>query len=373
MSNLDILPSNVFNANKTDYENPKPFFNQAEGLFDTIHKAHSDIWKLYKTLKNLDWDENDFVYTSCNHQFKTCPPSVYNRMIKTLAWQWETDSVAARVLASVISNIGMASDIYAAYCRIVDNENTHAASYSEIVRNSFDDPAQALADILAVKESLSRLETVGAAFSKAKITSLNYALDPTTYNQETYNDIFMFFVALYCVERIQFMGSFAITFGICQSTGLFQPIGACVAKIAQDEFEIHVKTQMATLKHAMATPEGRVAYEQCKPRIVAMINEIVASEIAWNQFTFDDEEELVGLDKKGVDNWIYFNASDAAHFFNVKEDMTFPILYNNPLKFMEHWLEISSIQRSPQEENKGDYKVNVVQNTDEGTMFDDDF
>lgn len=372
MANIEV-PSDVFNAKKTDYASIKPFFNEEAGLFDTIHKPHSDLWTLYKTLKNLDWDENDFVFTSCNHQFKTCPAPIYRRMIKTLAWQWETDSIAARILPAVIANIDPASDLFAGYCRIIDNENVHSATYSEIVRNSFDDPNEALKEILEVKESLSRLSVVGNVFSTAKRTALRYALDRGRYTQQTYNDIFMFFVALYCVERIQFMGSFAITFGICQSTGLFQPIGAAVQKIAQDEWEIHVQYQMGVLKHALKTKEGQIAYQQCRPTIIKMLNEIVSSEVSWNDYTFADDGELVGLDQKSVDSWIYFNATDAANFLSVADDVDYPVIKNNPLRFMENWLNISSIQRSPQEENKGDYKVNVMLDTSAGVVFEDDF
>ncbi|MFO5520899.1 hypothetical protein ACLBP3_30280, partial [Klebsiella pneumoniae] len=48
----------------------------------------------------------------------------------------------------------------------------------------------------------------------------------------------MFFIALYFLERIQFMASFAVTFAIGR-TGAFQQIAAAVKKIAQDEFEVN--------------------------------------------------------------------------------------------------------------------------------------
>lgn len=366
-----IIPSNIFNEGKTDYEEVKPIFNQQAGLFDSINKVYPKIWKLYKTLKNLDWDENDFDYSICNAQFKSCDKTVYERMIRTLAWQWETDSVASRIIGTVLNCIEPSSEIAAGYARIVDNEVTHALTYSEIVRNSFDDPEAALAEILAVRESLQRLNVVADIFSKAKVSALSYALDPTVYDQELYNDIFMFFIALYCMERIQFMASFAITFSICQTTGLFQPIGAAVQKIAQDEYEIHVHYGMEVLKEMMATPEGKVAYEQCRHRISNVVNEIVASEISWNNFTFDDDDEIVGVTRDMIDNWIYFSSTDAANFLGVVDLATFPMVDDNPLKFMDKWLKISNIQRSPQEENKGDYKVNVVRDDDEDVIFDD--
>ena len=38
---MPIVPSNVFNINKTDYKDVKPIFNQQSGLFDTVNKKAS--------------------------------------------------------------------------------------------------------------------------------------------------------------------------------------------------------------------------------------------------------------------------------------------------------------------------------------------
>src|SRR5699024_2949419 len=85
----ESLPTKVFNTEKTDYDFPEIILGQDVGLFDTINKFYPEIWKLYKTLKNQDWDENEFDYAPCNVQFKTCDKHTYDMMIKTLAWRWE--------------------------------------------------------------------------------------------------------------------------------------------------------------------------------------------------------------------------------------------------------------------------------------------
>src|SRR5690625_7422729 len=74
-----------------------------------------------------------------------------------------------------------------------------------------------------------RLERVVKAFDEAFTASHQYALGQIPNNQETYNKVFMMVVALYCMERIQFLASFAVTFAICD-TGMFQPIGKAVQK-----------------------------------------------------------------------------------------------------------------------------------------------
>ena len=161
------IDKNVFNTEKTDYEKPKLFLGQEPGLFDTVNKHYPDIWKKYKSMKSLDWDENEFDYSSCNVEFKTCSKSVYDMMIKTLAWQWEADSVASKSIAPVMASFVTSSELWAAMQRISDNEVLHSATYSEIVRNSFDDPSVILDEVLKVEEAMERMTNVSGVFSHA--------------------------------------------------------------------------------------------------------------------------------------------------------------------------------------------------------------
>ena len=56
-------------------------------------------------MKSLDWDENEVDYSQCNSDFKTAQRGVSDMMIRTLAWQWEADSVASRSYCSSSSAI----------------------------------------------------------------------------------------------------------------------------------------------------------------------------------------------------------------------------------------------------------------------------
>src|SRR5699024_1751457 len=232
------MTENVFNYAKSDYEKPLLLLGEKQGLFDTIHRHYPAIWSLYKTQKSLDWDENEFDYSSCVADFRNCDRATYDMMIKTLAWQWEADSVASRAIAPVLAPFITSSELWAAWQRISDNEVIHAATYSEIVRNSFEDSSGIIEEILRVEEAHERLSRVVKALDEAYIASHEYALGQIPNNQDTYNKVFMMVVALYCMERIQFLASFAVTFAICD-TGMFQPIGKAIQKIAQDELEVH--------------------------------------------------------------------------------------------------------------------------------------
>lgn len=366
----DNLPSkNVFNTDKDDYENTDIIFGQKMGLMDTINKRYPDLWKLYKTLKSLDWDENEFDYSSCIQDFKTCDPVTYDMMIKTLAWQWEADSVASTILTKVLGNVVSSGEVWAGWVEIARNEIVHANTYSEIERGSFEENNTIIKDVVKVQESLSRLSLVTHIFAKALETSNKYALGQVENNQESYNDIFLFIATMLCMERIQFMASFAVTFAICDM-GLFQPIGKAVQKIAQDEYEIHVPYQMGVIRHLMATPRGLQAYNDTKPMIINVIDAVVETERNWVDYAFSEGRELTGVTKEMMLNWVYFNASIVAKFFAVENNVDFPIVNTNPLPYMEEWIAISNTQSSPQEEQINNYKVNVVADDNTGEVLD---
>ncbi|MEN9465848.1 MAG: hypothetical protein RL217_2029 [Pseudomonadota bacterium] len=365
------MTANVFNYDKTDYERPQLLMGQKQGLFDTVNKHYPEVWKLYKAQKSLDWDENEFDYGSCNAEFKSCTKSTYDMMIKTLAWQWEADSVASRAIAPVLAPFITSSELWAAWQRISDNEVVHAATYSEIVRNSFDNPAVILNEILAVEQAHARLHRVAKAFGEGYEASHLYAVGQLPNNQETYNKVFMTIVALLCMERIQFMASFAVTFAICD-TGLFQPIGKAIQKIAQDELEIHVELDKVVLAHELTTERGKAAYATLKDDIKALIREVVDSELTWINYLFSEGRELVGMNADRLAAWTLYCAKDVYNALGIEDDRyEFP--KNNPLKFMEKWLNISKTQASPQEQDIAAYKVGVMRRTDEDVIFDTDF
>jgi ribonucleotide reductase beta subunit family protein with ferritin-like domain len=246
-----------------------------------------EIWALYKEMKSLDWDENEFNYSQCNTDFKNCDPSVSDMMIRTLAWQWEADSVASRSIIACFMPFISSSELFAAWCRVSDNEVVHSSTYSEIVRMSFDDPSQVLGDVLKIQESLQRLGTVGRVFSRLRRSGAEYQLGKLEYSQDLYNQVYSGVATLLMLERIQFMSSFAITFTIC-STGVFQPIGKAVQKICQDELEVHCELDKEVIRVENRTDAGRVAKKETAGQLTAVFEEIVDSELHWVDYLFSE-------------------------------------------------------------------------------------
>jgi len=367
-----MIDTKIFNIEKTDYETPSLFLGSDPGLFDTLNKKYPKIWAKYKEMKSLDWDENEFLYETCNSEFKTCPKNVSEMMIRTLAWQWEADSIASRSIAPILAPFITSSELWAAWQRISDNEVIHAATYSEIVRGSFGVNANdILAEVLKEQESFKRMDSVTTIMANTYHLSHLYALDMVDNDQALYNQVYMFVVALWALERIQFMSSFAITFAVA-TEGYFIPIGKAVQKIAQDELEVHSELDRIVLEYEHQTERGMIAREQCRHLVQEVLDEVICCEFDWiDNGLFADGRELIGMNAELCKDWTLFMAKPLYDFFDMKADYPFP--KKNPLVFMEDWLNIGKTQPSPQEEAVGQYKMGVMRRDDADIKFDIDF
>lgn len=246
----------------------------------------------------------------------------------------------------------------------------HAATYSEIVRMSFDKPEEVLSEILSVKESLERLETVSSVFKQAQEKGCLYILKQIPNDQELYNSVYNVVQTLLMLERIQFMSSFGVTFTVC-STGIFQPIGKAVQKICQDELEVHCELDKEVLRTEWKTERGMIAKEQTKSLASKVFHEIVDSELKWVEYLFSEGRSLVGANEEMLKQWVLFNAKDVARFLDIESDFSFP--KKNPMPNLENWINMNKQQAAPQEQDLAAYKIGATKKDDEGVNFDVDF
>lgn len=365
MSN--IIPENIFNVNKQDYHNTPLFLGDNKGLLDSINKPYPELWTLYEKMRSLDWDANEFDYSSCLNEFKTCSPDIYNMMIKTLAWQWEADSMAAHNLLPIVAPFVSSSELWALWTRIADNELTHSLAYSEIVRNSFEDPDGVMTSIIEEARALKRLETVAVIFNNVYEVSHKLALGIISKNSdEAYDAIFIFVVTIYALERIQFTGSFAVTFAIVD-TGIFLPIGKALQKICIDELEIHAKTGETILRIELNTERGKLAFQRNKELITRIVTEITNSELTWISGCTD----LVGLTTELLEDWILYNSTFVHKYLGIEN--SFRAIDKNPLGFMNDWININNHQASAQEEKIGNYLLGGLVNNTGDRIYEVDF
>lgn len=351
-----MLPATIFNTKKTDYENSTLILGaERPGLLDSINKQHPTLTALYQQLRMQDWDALEFPHTACLLEFKTCSPNEYEAMISTIAWQWEADTAAARTLIPVMAPFITSSDLWKLYSRIGDNEVLHSLAYSEIVANSFEKPEEIISDIMARQNAYDRLEIVANVYGEAYQASHEYALDRIPNNQDLYDTVFKFLLTTYCLESIQFMSSFAVTFSFAKQ-GRFASIGDTVQKICVDELLIHVRTGEYVLDWELRSERGMMAFNRLRGWISELLEGIVKTEYLWTDRLFENGNELTGVTRPLLYAWVNYRATKVYDFLRMPcpEWIARRV---NPLPWMDDWTKINSRQHSPQESRGGNYSL----------------
>lgn len=352
-----IIDDKIFNTEKTDYEDTPLFLGQASGLYDTINGKYPQIENLTLKMQALDWSEREVPFDTCNAEFKSVPKSIYDMAFLNLAFQWEGDSVAARSLTPIMAPFVSSSQLWTAYTEIQKNEGVHARAYGEMVRLSFDDPNAVIRHIHSLKDTFYRLKTVGQVFRDAYVASHKYALGMIPNDKHLYKTLMLYVVAIYLMERIQFMASFAVTFCLSDE-GLFMPIGQVVQKICQDEFEVHARLGEAVLDIELQTHRGMMFWYENSDQIKQMIMDVTQSEIENIKYLHQEGRRLPNATEKQLADWVYWNVLPVYSFFRIRPEV--PVLTKNPLPIMNNWTNIGLQQNSPQEQKNMQYFLGQV-------------
>src|SRR5690606_25195704 len=166
-------------------------------------------------------------------------------------------------------------------------ETIHARAYSHIVKQTFTNPNQMLRDTYNSVETIIRSEAIVKAFNNLE----QLPVDATT--EEKREAIALAFAALFALEAIAFMSSFAVTFAITE-TGAFQGIGQEVTLIARDE-ALHTRMDYAILSILQQSPEWRESFKSLAPKIREVLDSVVNQELKWADYLFSEGRQVIGL------------------------------------------------------------------------------
>lgn len=351
----------VFNAQNTEWQDGKYqlFMGQAPALHDGINVNQPKLFELYKQQVSQRWTENEFNHDQSRLDLLSCPKSVYKTMLLNLSFQWELDSVACRAIAPLFAPFITNSELWAVMMENSNMEVIHALSYSEIVRQCVVDTNEVFEMVMLNEHTIQRATIVVKVFDDLARVGAEYTLGLRGKTQDTYNQVFKGIVALYILERLQFMASFAATFAIVEQ-GYFQSIGKMVQKIMLDEIACHAATDAEVIKIELRTERGQLAFIQCKDDIIAMINAVIKQELSWSEYLFSDGRSIVGLNPTLLNEWVYYNAQAIFAEFGLENPNT--KIAKNPLPWMMNWIDIDKHQNAMQESDGNNYALNLVKN-----------
>jgi len=332
------------------------FLGESPGLYDSVNVTYQEIFDLYKKQKQADWSEDEIDLTQSRIDMMICPPEIKDIMVKNLSLQWEADSIAARSIAPLFAPFITNSEYWAAILKVSEIEVLHALTYSEIVRQCIPDTKEIFESIMQNEELLGRLGPVADAFSALEVCGAKYKLGMVN-EEEAYPVVMEAVVALFCLERLQFMASFAATFAVVEQ-GYFQGIGKLVQKIMQDERFIHAELGKTAIGIELSTVRGAAWLNANYDKVEQMVDAVVAAEYRWAAYMFEDGRKVVGLNERLSIEWVNYNAQDVYDTLGIAK--TVSTAKKSPLKIMDNWLDMNKTQNAQQEADSANYNLNII-------------
>ena len=348
----------VFNANNKGFETNKYplFLGEDLGLFDTINVAYPELEDLYQKQVSQIWNENEVSLSQDKQDMINAPKDVVDLMVKTISWQFLADSVASKSIAGLLMRYVTNSELEGMINAWSFFETIHARTYSHIVKQTVVNPNQVLRDTYNNVDIVSRSEAIVKAFDQLE------SLPITATLEEKRRAIALAFAALFALEAIAFMSSFAVTFAIAE-TGIFQGIGSLVTLIARDEV-LHTRMDYAILNILKQDPEWLETFSQLKDEIKGVLDAITKQEVKNANYLFSEGRQVIGLTAELLQEYTLYMAKPLYDALSIPFD--FQVIEKNPCSYMDKYIDSSKMQVAPQEIQLTAYKIGSVKDdTDE--------
>lgn len=355
----------VFNKdNKGHITGDYPLFlGEKRGVYDNVNLVHPKIFQLYKELKAIDWQHDELDLTQTKMDLMTVDNKTRDVMLLNLAYQWRADSAIGNSLSTLLQPFITNSEYAHAISRIAENENLHALTYSNISRQCLPNPKELFDLVYKTEEVLNRTSSAMQALDELDKAGCKYKLGLIS-KEEAREYIFKGVAAVFILERIGFMNSFAATFALGGQDICF---GAAkyVQKICQDEM-IHFEIARYALRDIMKDSSFSDVVKRCMPDVIKMIEDTTGQEMEWNEFLFQDGRSIVGLNLPKLNQWTLFNVQDVYDTF--KHPLPFERL-KDPLPWIAvDWVDLNSHQNANMEAPNHNYTLNNV--VDDGSVVD---
>lgn len=352
---------NIANDNNNRGKYPL-FLGASLGFGDTVNVTYPEIEELYLDLRSMFWTENEFSMEYDIEDLKACPDSLKDCMVLNLLAQWLMDSLASRSIAEVLGPFVTNNELSNLIAKWADTEATHTRSYSYIIRSCFKDPNATIERGKNNLQVLYRSKAIASVFNTtvqmgAKWTSGELK---TTDIPLLKKQLLRTVAALYALEAIAFMSSFAVTFAICDS-GVFQGIKNQILKIAEEEIQHGL--QGKTILDIMLNKEGYdVYFEEIKADIQGIFDECIRQEFSWNSYVLSEGRHVLGVNTELLNEYVCFLAKpiydNLGLTWHTDEFGIAPT--KNPIPMIRKYMQPEDTQSANQEIENTNYRIGKV-------------
>jgi len=369
----------TFNRNEFDTFAQPMFFGEHVNVARYDQQKHKIFESLIEKQLSFFWRPEEVDLTSDRKDFDDLPDHEKHIFVSNLKYQTLLDSVQGRSPNVALLPVVSLPELETWIETWSFSETIHSRSYTHIVRNIVPNPAAIFDDITKNEYITRRAESV-TKYYDSFIHLCNYYIQlgegTHTVNGETIEvslhelkrRMYVMMVSVNVLEAIRFYVSFACSFAFAERAKM-EGNAKIIKMIARDEALHLTGTQhiLQIMARGKDDPEFAVIAQECRQDVIDIFTEAAEQEKEWAAYLFKDGS-MIGLNKDILCQYVEYITNQRIGALGF--DPIF-VTKNNPLPWINAWLNSDNVQVAPQEAEISSYLVGAIDSEVDTNDFGD--
>ena len=369
----------TFNQNQFNATEEPMFFGRHVNVSRYDIQKYLVFEKLIEKQLSFFWRPEEVDLSSDRSDFAALPEHEKHIFLSNLKYQTLLDSVQGRSPNVALLPIVSLPELETWIETWAFSETIHSRSYTHIIRNIVTEPTEIFDDIVTNSAIVQRANDITRYYDALiEGTNLYNQLGEGTHiiNGKSHTisiadlkrKLYLTLVSVNVLEAVRFYVSFACSFAFAERSTM-EGNAKIIKLIARDEALHLTGTQhiLQIIEEGQDDPEMATIASELREEAKEIFIAAAEQEKEWADYLFKDGS-MIGLNKDILGQYIEYITNQ--RMVAVGFEPAFPIK-QNPLPWMNSWLNSDHVQVAPQEVEVSSYLVGQIDNEVQPEDFSD--
>jgi len=345
------------------------FFGQSVNVARYDQQKHEVFERLIEKQLSFFWRPEEVDVSHDRIDYQALPPHEQHIFISNLKYQTLLDSIQGRSPNVALLPLVSIPELETWIETWAFSETIHSRSYTHIIRNIVNSPAEVFDDIVTNEQILKRAGSISHYYDDLIAATALYNLhgegthtvaghEVTITLRGLKKKLYLCLMSVNALEAIRFYVSFACSFAFAERE-LMEGNAKIIKMIARDEALHLTGTQhmLNLMRSGQDDPDMRDIAEECQQACFEIFKEAAIQEKEWAEYLFQDGS-MIGLNKDILCQYVEYITN--LRMSAVGLQPAFAGSKQNPIPWINTWLSSDNVQVAPQEVEVSSYLVGQI-------------
>ncbi len=359
----------TFSKQPNDARKEPMFFGQTVNVARYDQQKYEVFERLIEKQLSFFWRPEEVDVSQDRIDYQALPPHEQHIFISNLKYQTLLDSIQGRSPNVALLPLISIPELETWIETWAFSETIHSRSYTHIIRNIVNDPAVVFDDIVVNEQIIKRAEDIAGYYDELiELTQYWQLLGEGTHQvngktvvvslRELKKKLYLCLMSVNALEAIRFYVSFACSFAFAERE-LMEGNAKIIKMIARDEALHLTGTQhmLNILRDGHDDPEMAEIARELQDECFNLFKTAAEQEKEWAAYLFKDGS-MLALNKDIHCQYEEFMTN--VRMQAVGLPLAFDADRQNPLPWINTWLNSDNVQVAPQEVEISSYLVGQI-------------